>query len=124
MACYAGTAGVVSIGGSNVAEVRSYTITETAETADCSSMANSGYRTHVATLNGWEGSLDLVWDKQDDVITVGGANVALIVYPEGSGDNMAGQIIITSIEVTASYDGIVEASVNFTGTGALTRTYA
>lgn len=123
MACYAGKAGVVSVGGSNVAQVRGYTITESAETADCSAMGDS-YRTHVATLNSWEGSLDLVWDKQDDAITVGGSDVAIIVYPEGSGDNLAGQIIITSLEVTAEYDGIVEASVNFTGTGALTRTYA
>jgi predicted secreted protein len=123
MSCFQGNAGVVSIGGSTVAQVRSYTITESSDTAECSAMGDS-YRTHVATLKSWEGSLDLVWAKQDGDITVGGSAVALIVYPEGTGDNMAGSIIITGMDVTASYDDIVQATVSFTGTGTLTRTYA
>lgn len=122
MACYAGKAGVVSVGGSNVAQVRSYTITENSDTAECTAMGDT-YRTHVATLKSWEGSAELVWDKQDDAIAVG-STVALIVYPEGSGDNMAGDIIITSMEVTADYEDVVTATISFTGTGALTRTYA
>lgn len=123
MSCFKGTNGVVSVGGSNVAQVRAYTITETADTAECTAMGDA-YRTHVATLKSWEGSLDLVWDKQDGDITVGGNSVALIVYPEGSGDNLAGNIIITSVEVTADYEGVITATASFTGTGALTRTYA
>ena len=123
MACYAGKAGVVSIAGSNVAQVRSFTVTETSDTAECTAMGDT-YRSHISTLKSWEGSAEVVWDKQDDSITVGGSEVALIVYPEGSGDNLAGDIIITSIEVTAEFEDVITASINFTGTGALTRTYA
>lgn len=125
MACYKGLNGVVTVGGSAVAQIRSYTITESADTADCTTMGDT-HRTHMATIKSWEGSLDLVWDKQDDTagLEVGGAEVALIVYPEGTGDNMAGQIIVTSLEVSAAYEDVITASVSFTGTGPLTRTYA
>ena len=123
MACISGKSGVVQIDSTPVAQVRSYTITETGETADCTSMSSGGYRTFTPTLNTWEGSMDLVWDSQDLVagLAVGGTAVTLTVYPEGTGYNMEGDVIITSMEITGEYDGIVEASVGFTGTGTLTR---
>lgn len=123
MACISGNDGVVQIEATPVAQVRSYTITETGETVDCSHMASGGYRTFTPTLNTWEGSMDLVWDSQDLVsgLAVGGPAVTLTVYPQGTGYNMEGEVIITSMEITAEYDGLVEASVAFTGTGTLTR---
>ena len=126
MACYKGLAGVVTVEGVSVAQVRSYTITESADTAECTAM-NDTHRKHVATIKSWEGSMDLVWDKQDNTagLAVGGADVALIVYPEGiSGVSLSGQIIVTSMEISADFEDVVTASVSFTGTGPLTRTYA
>lgn len=52
-----------------------------------------------------------------------GATVTLNLYPEGNttGDTYwTGDVIITSISYSASFDGLVEATFSFTGTGALT----
>lgn len=49
--------------------------------------------------------------------------MTLNLYPEGDDSGAtywSGDAIITSISYNASFDGLVEASFSFTGTGALT----
>ena len=81
-----------------------------------------------ATIKAWSGSFDGFWDETDTMgqgaLSAGGT-VTLNLYPEGdaSGDTYwTGDAIITEIAYNASFDGIVEASFSFTGTGALTET--
>ena len=124
-----GNAGVISVDGTNVAEVRNYSIEMTTDTIETTSMggANSG-RTYVKGLSTFSGSADVYFDAThfstadlDGLINgdVGASSVALIVYPEGTGANWGGDIIVTGYSVTASFDGLIEASVSFQGDGQL-----
>jgi predicted secreted protein len=126
-----GKSGVLSLEAADVAQITSYSLTETAETAETTSFGTgtTSSRTHVATLKSWEGSLDLIYNKQDISTTYlrpgvgdGSADyIQMILYPEGSGANLSGDIIITSFEMTGETADVVQATVNFTGTGDLGR---
>jgi predicted secreted protein len=126
-----GKSGVLSLEAVDVAQITSYSLTETAETAETTSFGTgtTSSRTHVATLKSWEGSLDLIYNKQDITTTYlrpgvgdGSADyIQMILYPEGSGANLSGDIIITSFEMTGETADVVQATVNFTGTGDLAR---
>lgn len=123
MACYAGKLGVVSVGGTDVAEVKSWSLSESSDTGECTAMGDD-YRKFLPTLKTWEGSMDVVWDKQesDADLAVGGDEVAIIVYPQTTGDAFFGNIIVSSYEVSAEMNDVIAATLSFTGTGALTRT--
>ena len=126
MATHAGSEGVVFSGSNQILEVRSYTISETGETLEDTSMGDAA-RTYIASLKTFTGSLDVYWDETDtgqgdlDI----GSTIVLNLYPEGnaSGDTYyTGSAIVTEKSVTASFDGLVEMSVSVQGTGALTET--
>jgi predicted secreted protein len=125
MAVHKGSEGTVKIGANAVAEIRSYSIEESADTLETTTMGDSA-RTYVPSLSTFTGSVDVYWDETD---TTGqgalsiGAEVTLNVYPEG--DTAAdiyytGSAIVTGVTRTASFDGLVEASITLQGTGALT----
>jgi len=123
MACVAGKDGVLKAAGSAIAQLTSYTITENADTTECSHFDTGGWREFRTTMRSFDGSADFVWNRQDGDLVVG-TEYALEVYPEGEGANVwkiSGSVIVTSIEITAETEGNVEGSVSFQGTGALTR---
>jgi predicted secreted protein len=127
MAVHKGSEGTVKVGVNAIAEIRSYSIEETSDTLETSSMGDTA-RTYTPNLTSWSGSVDVYWDETDSTgqgaLTVG-AEVTLNVYPEGdtSGDTYyAGSAIVTSVTKNASFDGLVEASISVQGTGALTST--
>jgi predicted secreted protein len=57
---------------------------------------------------------------------IGGDNGATTIelYPSGetTGIKLSGTIIITGHSITANFDGMVECSITFQGSGALTKT--
>ena len=125
MATHAGSEGKVFVGSSQIAEIKSWSLEITSDTTDTSVIGTS-WRKNQATIKGWSGSFDGFWDETDTsgqgALSAGGT-VTLNLYPEGndSGDTFwSGDAIVTSISYNASFDGIVEASFSFTGTGALT----
>ncbi len=127
MATHTGSEGTLKVGSSAVAEIRSYTINETGETIEDTSMGDTS-RTFKAGLKTFTASVEVFWDETD---TTGqgaldvGSEVTLNVYPEGdtSGDTYySGTSIVTGKTVTGSFDGMVEASFELQGTGALTET--
>jgi len=125
MATHKGSEGTVKFGANAIAEVRTWTINETADTVEDTTMGDSA-RTYKPSLTSWDGSVDVYWDETDtngQVAATIGAEVTLNVYPEGatSGDAYySGSAIVTGVSRTASFDGMVEASITFRGTGALT----
>jgi predicted secreted protein len=135
MASITGNSGVVSIDGSNIANVRSYTIELTSDTIENTVMSgsNSG-RTYVKGLSSFSGSADIYFDATDfsgadldglinNDVGSAASVVALVVYPEGVlGQSYGGDIIVTGYSINASFDGMVEASISFQGTGQLTYT--
>jgi len=127
MATHKGSEGIVKVGTDSVSEVRSYSIEETADTLEDTSMGDSA-RTYKSSLTSFSGSLDVFWDETDTdgqgALTIG-SEVTLNLYPEGdtTGDTYyTGTAIVTGVTRSGSFDGLVEASVSVQGTGALTQT--
>lgn len=125
MATHTGSEGTVKVGANAIAEIRSYSIEQTSDTVEDTTMGDS-WRTHKTTLKGWTGTVDVYWDETDtqgQVALVVGAEVTANFYPEGSttGDAyLTGTAIVTGKTVSASFDGMVESTITLQGTGALT----
>ena len=125
MATFTGSDGVILVGSDQIAEVRSYSIDETMDTLEDTAMGDTS-RTYKTSLKSFSGSADVFFDDTDTAgqgaLTVG-SEVTLNVQFEGntSGDHkMSGTVLITGRTISASFDGMVEASISFQGTGALT----
>ena len=127
MATHKGSEGTVKVGSNAVAEIKSYSIEESADTLEDTSMGDSA-RTYKPSLSNFSGSLDVFWDETDTngqgALSIG-SEVTLNVYPEGdtTGDTYyTGSAIVTGVSRSASFDGLVEASISVQGNGALTST--
>ena len=124
MSNHTGSEGTVKIGTDTLAEIKSFSIEESAETIEDTTLGDTA-RTFKSGLTGWSGSVECFWDETDTAqiaLTIG-ASVTLDVYPEGatSGDtHYSGTALVTGITRQASLDGMVEASFSFQGNGALT----
>jgi predicted secreted protein len=127
MATHTGSEGTLKVGSNAVAEIRSFSINETGETIEDTSMGDTA-RSFKAGLKTFTASVEVFFDETD---TTGqgaldvGSEVTLNVYPEGdaSGDTyFSGSTIVTGKTVTSSFDGMVEASFELQGNGALTET--
>lgn len=127
MAVIKGSEGIVKVGAATVAEVKSYSIEETADTVETTSMGDSA-RTYKASLTTFSGTVECHLDEADTTAQGAmsiGAEVTLNLYPQGdeSGDvYYTGDVIITGISRSASMDDIVAATYSFQGTGALSST--
>lgn len=124
MATHKGSEGTVKIGSNAIAEIRTWSINQTADTIEDTTMGDSA-RTYQSSLNTWDGSVDVFWDETDTTgqgaCTIG-TSITLNVYPEGAttGDTyFSGTALVTGITRTASFDGMIESSITFKGTGAL-----
>nr|BAR32824.1 phage major tail protein 2 [uncultured Mediterranean phage uvMED] len=124
MAIHKGSEGTVHVGTDAVAEIRSYSVEETADTLETTSMGDTA-RTHLASLLSFSGSLDVYWDETDtaQIALTAGTSVTIKFYPEGTASSAkyyTGTAIVTGVSRSASFDGLVEASISVQGTGALT----
>lgn len=125
MATFLGKDGVIQIGSNAVAEVRSFSIDETMDTIEDSAMGDTA-RTFKAGLKSFSGTADVFFDDTDTSgqggLTVGTSGT-INVGMEGSdtGDHrLTGSILVTGRTINQSFDGMVEATISFTGSGALT----
>lgn len=127
MAITKGSSGLIKVGSSTVAEVKSYSIDETADTIESTSMGDAA-KTFESSLTSFSGSVECHWDDADTTGQVAmsiGSTITLNLYPEGdtAGDTYySGSAVITGKTVSGSHDGLVEASISFQGSGALTIT--
>ena len=132
---YTGEAGVVKFSDTassavSVASVRSFTLDQETQAIETSVMG-SGSRAYIPGLKQFSGTMDLYFrdDNQGQINLfngIGGTNGATTIelYPSGetTGVKLSGTVIITGHSITANFDGMVEASVTFQGSGALTKT--
>jgi predicted secreted protein len=123
MATHTGSEGLIRIGTTTVGELRSYTLDQTADTIEDTSLGDSS-RTYKAGLKAFAGSASLYFDEADagQILIVVGTEIAIKFYPEGNtaGDKFyEGNAIVTGYNISASFDGMVEAELTFTGTGAV-----
>lgn len=127
MATHTGSEGTVRVGANAIAEIRSYSVEETSDTAEDTSMGDS-YRTFKTTLKAWSGSVDVFWDETDtngQIALAPGSEVTVNFYPEGASAGVSeryytGSAIVTGKTVAASFDGMVESTITLQGNGALT----
>jgi len=123
MATHTGSEGVIKISSTVIGELRSYTLENTSDTIEDTSMGDAS-RTYKVGMKGFSGSASLFFDEADagQLLIVVGTQIAIKVFPEGasSGDKFyEGDAIVTAYNVSASFDGLVEAEMTFTGTGTL-----
>jgi predicted secreted protein len=129
---YAGTSGVAKfdVGGSatTIASVISFTLTNTGDVIETSSMGSTA-RTYVPGLTNATASMSLYFVDGDAAQAAlqtapGSAAATIELYPSGetTGQKLSGEMIVTSFEISAANDGAVTAEVSGQITGALTVT--
>lgn len=131
---YTGEAGVVKFSDTSssvvtVASVRSFTLDQETQAIE-SSVMGSGSRSYIPGLKQFSGSMDLYFrDDNTGQVNLFNGNgssgpTAIELYPSGetTGIKLSGDVIITGHSITANFDGMVEATVTFQGSGALTKT--
>ena len=124
MAQIVGKNGVIKSGSTAIGEIRSFSIDETCDTSETTSMGDSA-RTFSATLTSFSGSIDAYLDFADsgqDTLTLG-SQLTANFFPDGdtSGNvKLTGSIIVTGVSKSEAMDGIAEVSFSFQGSGALT----
>lgn len=133
MATHKGSSGVVKIaadGGSVavVGEVRSYSIDETADTVEDTVMGDT-VRTYLPSLTSATLSVEAYWDDLDaqQLILDTGTDIDWEIYPTGTGTGekyYSGGGVVTAKTITASFDGMVEASFSVQVSGAITEATA
>ena len=123
MACYAGKDGALSVGGTNVAMLTAWNVTQSAETLECAYMGVD-WKDYKAGLLSWEGSADA--NFTDDTATqamneiVVGTEVAVVFYPVAAGTmSFTGTAIVTSIDNNVALGDVQSVSLSLTGSGAL-----
>jgi hypothetical protein len=132
MATHAGHTGsikaVTSTDGSGtpvaVAEVKDWSLETTANLAD-NTVLGDAWTSQKLTTKSWSTTLNCIWSDddaaQDDFVEGGTVQVELYPYGETAGNTKwDGLAIVASVSKSAAADGLVEASFNLTGIGALT----
>jgi hypothetical protein len=127
MATHTGSEGTVKVGVNAIAEIRSFSIEESADTLEDTTMGDTA-RTYKPSLTTFTGTVDVLWDETDTTgqgaLTIG-AEVTLNLYPEGDASSdtyYTGAAIVTGRTINSSFDGLVEMSISVQGNGALTQT--
>ena len=124
MATLVGKDGVVKIGSNAIGEIRTYSIEQSMDVIEDSTIGDTD-RTYTSGLKTFTGSMDVYFDDTDtgqlDVQVGDTGTINVQVEGDTTGDHqLSGSILVTGRTITASFDGMVEASISFQGTGALT----
>lgn len=125
MATFSGSDGVIKVGTASIAEVRGWSVEQTGDTNEDTVMGDS-WRTHKPSLKSWSGSADVLFDDTDttgQTACVLGTVITVSFQMEGNASGahrLRGSAIVTGKSINTTYDGLVEASITFQGTGALT----
>lgn len=124
-----------SLSSTAVGNLRNFTIEQTQDTIETTVMGATGnMRTYVPGLSTFTMSGDLFFDgtdtvqeKLDELVSDNGESTLATFEAFPSGDaassnntKLSGSIVVTSLSITSSVDGMVEASFAAQGSGALT----
>lgn len=112
-------------------QVRSWSLEETVDTLDATVMSSSTgfiFRDVLPSFKSWTASVDFIYDPADtgqgNVYLKAGNTINIGVFPEGDNVNddvWGGKAMITSISQSATFDGLVEATVAVEGRATLVR---
>ena len=107
-----------------VGEVRSYSIDTTADTVEDTVMGDTA-RTYLPSLTSATLSVECYWDDGDaqQLVLDEGTDIDWEIHPTGTGAGekyYEGGGVVTAKTITASFDGMVEASFSVQVSGAVT----
>jgi len=127
MATHVGTSGVVKVGSATVAEVTGFTLNETQDTVEDTSLTDSK-KSYIALRGDATATIEAHWDETDtngqEALDVG-SSATIELYPEGadSGDAYyTGTGIVTGADVAVTMDGIISRTLNIQFSGGVTHT--
>ena len=127
MATHVGTSGVVKVGSNTVAEVTGFTIDETNDTVEDTSLTDTA-KTYKALRSDATGTIECHWDETDSTgqgaLTVG-ASVTLNLYPEGADaadTYYTGSAIVTGVSQNVSLDGVIARTITVQFSGGVSTT--
>jgi|TARA_R100000479_G_scaffold113520_2_gene57423 hypothetical protein len=124
MATFKGKDGVVKVGSNAIGEIRNFSVDESADTIEDTSMGDTA-RTYVDSLTQFTASIDALFDDGDTAqtaLTIG-STATFSFLPEGDSSgkySLSGSGIVTGITRSQSFDNMVEISFSLQGSGALT----
>ena len=124
MATHHGKEGVVTVGGTEMGEVTSFTLETTGDVVEDTSLSDSA-KTFLAGRTSFSGTIECHFDETDtsqEECTVG-STLTFTLLPEGdtAGDaSYSGSGIVTGMSINSTLDGVIARSITFQGTGALT----
>lgn len=134
---HSGSQGIVYIGSTAVASIRSFSLEETQETIDATTMNTAGaaFRTNKATFSSWSATIDVFWTVEEDAdplttnvtetnatLKPGSSEYTFHFWPAGDSTyelGYTGDGIVTGRTISSSVDGMVEASITVLGTSAI-----
>ena len=124
MATHHGKEGVVTVGGSEMGEVTSFTLETTGDVVEDTALTDAT-KSFLAGRTSFSGTIEMHFDETDtqQETLLAGASIAFVLLPEGNtaGDaSYSGTGIVTGMSINNSMDAIVSRSVTFQGTGTLT----
>ena len=127
MATHVGTSGVVKVGANTVAEVTGFTLNETQDTVEDTSLTDSK-KSYIALRGDATATIECHWDETDtsgqEALDVG-TSATIELYPEGadSGDTYyTGTAIVTGVSQNVSLDGVISRTINVQFSGGVSTT--
>lgn len=118
MAELAGKSGDVTVGGTPIGDVKSWTLDYVVDALETTDMDNDGIRAYIPGCSGWSGSVEVNKDGAPESI---GTEIALVLKESDTANqDWTGQAIITGISANVAFDAVVGYTYSFQGTGALT----
>lgn len=125
MAVFSGKGLVVKFGSDTLTHVRSASVTSAINMVDITAAADT-FRGQLTTVTSFESTVEMLYDDTTDLFDAElsvGTTGTLIVNPEGIASGaikISGTAFVTGVQFSAPYDGLVVASVSFSGNSALT----
>jgi hypothetical protein len=127
MATHVGTSGVVKVGANAVAEVTGFTIDETNDTVEDTTLTDTA-KSYIALRKDATGTIECHWDETDttgQTALAVGSSVTLNLYPEGadSGDlYYTGTALVTGVSQNVSMDGVIARTITVQFSGGVSTT--
>ena len=124
MATHHGKEGVVTVAGTAVGELTSFTLETTGDVIEDTELSD-GTKSFVTGRTSFSGTLEMNFDETstEQEALLAGASISFVLLPEGntSGDaSYTGTGLVTGMSINNAMDAIVSRTVTFQGTGALT----
>lgn len=127
MATHVGTSGTVKVGSDAIAEVVGFTLNETNDTVEDTSLTDTA-KSYLVLRKDATATIECHWDETDtngqEALDVG-SSVTLNLYPEGADAGDAyytGTALITGADVAVSMDGIISRNFSVQFSGGVTHT--